>query len=128
MYIDIIRNKMKDQERLEIILIGAGVGAGIVIFILLCVYCIRQNLIKRGIIRENPGITLTKDQHLMYRTKMAAIRHKRYHKRYSNTRKIRLELAAVPKTKNPLVYNTHEVELTTPGPATKSATPVNTST
>jgi len=117
-----------DESRLTIILIGIGCGIVVTLLILLCLYCIRRRLVQRGIIRDVESITLSKEQHRSYLANRRQIRMKRY--TYQN--QIKRELAAIPKTKNPLVYNGREIELTTPGPAAKPemsvATPVQDTT
>lgn len=117
-----------DETRLATILIGIGCGIVITLLILLCMYCIRRRLVHRGVISNVDSITLSRDQQRMYLAKRQKIRMKRY----SHQRKIRMELAAIPKTQNPLVYNEREVDLAVPGPAAKPeasvATPVDATT
>ena len=118
-----------EESRLAIVLVGIGCGVGITLFILLCIYCIRRRLVRIGVIRDTETITLTKEQQRMY----LANRNKIRMKRSAYKKKLRKELAAIPKTKNPLVYNDREVELATPGPAAKpetsvAATPVDATT
>lgn len=113
------------QSQFDLLLIGVGGGIGVALLLILCVYYIKNRLITRKIINTPTKYRITtKEEYNMYLAHMSKIRKKRY----SRTNRIKKELAAVPKMKNPLVYNTREVELATPGPATKSATPVNTST
>jgi len=105
-----------EESRLAIVLVGIGCGVGMTLFLLLCIYCIRRRLVRIGVIRDTDTITLTKEQQRMY----LANRNKIRMKRSAYKKKLRKELAAIPKTKNPLVYNDREVELAIPGPAAKS--------
>lgn len=117
-----------EYTQLTVALIGVGSGVIIALLILLCIYCIRLRLMSRGIVNTTTGSHISRDETNMYLGQVHKIRRKRY----SRQKKLIKELSALPKKKNPLVYNVREVELTMPGPAVKSepsvVAPVDTST
>lgn len=111
-----------DQSRIAVVLVGVGCGVATTLLVILLVYCIRRRLISRGLIRDPHEFKISNEEHRLYRQRV----HKSRMKRYSHQRQLRRELAVIPRTQNPLVYNAREVDLAVPGPAAKNDTSVAT--
>jgi hypothetical protein len=103
-----------DEATLLSLIVGIIFGILYALLFLVALYCMRRRLISRGVLGNTETVTLSKEQWDMYLQKHGKIPKKRL-----SIKKTRKDTVLI--TKNPIVHNTREIELVTPGSAKKES-------